>query len=148
MDLQNFKDKYQLILKDIVQWGDLDAFQHVNNTVYFRYFERVRIAYFERFGLMQEYTVTGVGPVLASTRCRYRLPLYYPDTIYIGTYITELESDRFLMKYGIYSENENALVAEGEGFIIYYNYKTRVKADIPVEQQVTLKQVCKSPSEK
>jgi acyl-CoA thioester hydrolase len=142
MNLQEFKDKYQFILKEKVQWGDMDAFQHVNNTVYFRYFERVRFAYFEKSGLLKDLPEKGIGPILASTQCRYRCALGYPDTIYIGTWITGLEEDRFLMKYGIYSEKEDALAAEGEGFIIYYNYQTREKARMPENHYMMLKRVC------
>ena len=34
-----------------IRWGDMDAFGHVNNTVYFRYMEQVRISWFEQIGL-------------------------------------------------------------------------------------------------
>ena len=42
---------YPVTLALRVAWGDMDAFQHVNNTVYFRYFESARIAYREWFGV-------------------------------------------------------------------------------------------------
>jgi acyl-CoA thioester hydrolase len=119
----------------------LDAFLHVNNTVYFRYFERVRFAYFEEFGLLEDYKDSGIGPILASTHCRFRIALEYPDTIYIGTYITSLEKDRFLMRYGIYSEKQDVLAAEGDGFIIYYDYQKKAKALMPDNQLLTLKKV-------
>ena len=50
-----------------VAWGDMDAFQHVNNTVYFRYFESARIAYFERLEFMELMQATGVGPILGKS---------------------------------------------------------------------------------
>ena len=142
MNFQDFKEKFTFVLQDKVQWGDMDAFEHVNNTVYFRYFERVRFAYFEHFSLLNELPDTGIAPILASTQCRYRCPLEYPDIIHIGTYITALEGDRFLMKYGIYSEKVDTLAADGDGFIIYYNYQTREKARMPVDHYEALKQVC------
>ena len=64
-----------------VQWGDMDAFQHVNNTVYFRYFENARLEYFRRPGWFEFERATGIGPILASTQARFRRPLTYPDTI-------------------------------------------------------------------
>jgi acyl-CoA thioester hydrolase len=141
MGLEKFKEQYPFVIKEKVQWGELDAFLHVNNTVYFRYFERVRFAYFEEFGLLENFTDTGIGPILASTQCRFRTALEYPDTIYIGTYITNLEEDRFLMKYGIYSENQDLLAAEGDGFIIYFNYKKKAKTLMPDRHLLALKKV-------
>ncbi|MGK0298606.1 MAG: acyl-CoA thioester hydrolase [Gammaproteobacteria bacterium] len=141
MGLEKFKEQYPFVIKDKVQWGELDAFLHVNNTVYFRYFERVRFAYFEEFGLLENFNETGIGPILASTQCRFRTALEYPDTIYIGTYITNLKEDRFLMKYGIYSENQDLLAAEGDGFIIYFNYKKKAKTLMPDSHLLALKKV-------
>ncbi|MCB0148997.1 MAG: acyl-CoA thioesterase, partial [Caldilineaceae bacterium] len=43
---------YPVVIEIPVAWGEMDAFQHVNNIVYFRYFESGRIAYFERAGMM------------------------------------------------------------------------------------------------
>ena len=50
-----------------ITWGQMDAFKHVNNTEYFRFFETGRIAYFEKMNIeiiMQE---QGIGPILATT---------------------------------------------------------------------------------
>ncbi len=136
--MDSFKTQYPFTIQSVAEWGDLDALQHVNNTRYFRYFERVRFACFEEYGLIAEMQRSGVGPILASTRCRYRYPLTYPDTLLIGSRITELQDDRFLMEYGIYSLKDKRVAAEGDGFIIFYNYKTLEKANIPEELLRTL----------
>jgi acyl-CoA thioester hydrolase len=129
--LNLFKDKYPFFIEDNVEWGDMDAFQHVNNTMYFRYFERVRFAYFDKLGVTAEMESSGIGPILASTQCRFRSALTYPDEILIGSGITGLQADRFLMKYGIYSKKDQCVAAEGDGFIIYFDYNKNLKADIP-----------------
>ena len=64
-----------------VAWGDLDAFGHVNNTVFFRWFETARMALFREVGVLEDMERTGVGPILARTECNFRLPVAYPDTI-------------------------------------------------------------------
>ena len=50
-ELDAFKSLFSHTIEIPVIWGDMDAFQHVNNTVYFRYFENVRIEYFELVGI-------------------------------------------------------------------------------------------------
>jgi len=56
-----------------VTWGEMDTFQHVNNIVYFRYFESERLAYFYKLDLIDLMTRTGIGPILASTSCRFKV---------------------------------------------------------------------------
>ena len=41
--MNQFRDEYTFIMEGRVEWADMDAFQHVNNTIYLRYFERVRM---------------------------------------------------------------------------------------------------------
>ena len=48
--LDKLEKEYPLVLSEDVIWGDMDAYGHVNNKVYFRYFEDARIAYFDRIG--------------------------------------------------------------------------------------------------
>ena len=70
---------YPVRLEMPVAWGQLDAFGHVNNTQFFRFFEDARIAYFERVGITAK--LDGVGPILAKTDCVFRKPLGYPETV-------------------------------------------------------------------
>jgi acyl-CoA thioester hydrolase len=114
-----------------VAWGEMDAYQHVNNVVYFRYFESARLAYFEKIGVNKIKEESNIGPILASTQCRFKSPLLYPDTIHAATCITEIEEDRFTMKYFIKSEQQGRVVAEGEGLIVFYDYENSCKHVIP-----------------
>ena len=114
-----------------VAWGEMDAFQHVNNVVYFRYFESARIAYFDRVGINEAMQSSGIGPILASTQCRFKAPLTYPDTVSVATMVSEIESDRFKMKYYVKSHKAERVVAEGEGLVVFYDYKNNCKHDIP-----------------
>jgi acyl-CoA thioester hydrolase len=117
-----------------VQWGEMDAYGHVNNVVYFRWFESARIAYFERIGWLQILRERGNGPILHSTTARFRSPLSFPDTVTATARVTELEPDRFTMRYEIRSERRSgALTAEGTGLIVAYDYNALAKARLPEE---------------
>jgi acyl-CoA thioester hydrolase len=125
---------YPIILKQDVIWGDMDAFQHVNNTVYFRYFEDSRMAYFEKTGVMSYMQETNIGPILADTQCQFRAPISFPDNLIIGTRLQELPSigdKRFTMEYAVYSEHHDTVAAKGKGLIIYYNYDLNTSCEIP-----------------
>ena len=107
--------------------------QEINNVVYFRYFESARIAYFDRLNLIEFMNRTGIGPILASTQCKFRTPLAYPDTVSVGTRISQIEEDRFVMEYVVVSHRLQRVAAEGEGLIVSYNYREQKKAPIPAE---------------
>jgi acyl-CoA thioester hydrolase len=114
-----------------VAWGEMDAFAHVNNIVYFRYFESARIAYLDAIGFRGNGPGETLGPILASTHCRFRRALAYPDVVRIGARTASLEDDRFTMEYRLVSRALDDVAAEGGGVIVAYDYARLGKANIP-----------------
>ena len=130
---------FSVIIEFPIAWGDMDAFQHVNNVMYFRYFESARIAYFREIEVLKYMEGEGIGPILASTQCRFRIPLTYPDTVSVGARTAELKADRFLMEYRVVSHQHQKIAAEGDGLLVYYDYRKQQKTDIPdeIRQKIT-----------
>ena len=122
-----------VVIETPIAWGQMDAFRHLNNTAYFRFFESGRIAYFERLNLLEYMEATGVGPILAATNCRFKIPLTYPDTVSIGTRVPEVQDDRFTMEYYVVSHKHQKVAAEGTGLIVCFNYKENKKTAVPAE---------------
>lgn len=122
---------YPVILPIDIAWGDMDAFRHVNNVIYFRYFESGRVKYMQATGAMSAMEHTGVGPILHSIGCRFRFPLTYPDRIRVGIRVTELGADRFIVNHRIVSERHNRIAAEGDGVVVMFDYRRNEKAPIP-----------------
>ena len=122
---------YPIIYETDVVWGDMDAFQHVNNVVYFRYFESARVHYFEHTDLMEEMKSTGLGPIVHSQSCRYRFPLSFPDRIQVGVRIPALGPDRFPMQYKLVSTRKQVVAAEGEVLVVMFDYGRNQKALLP-----------------
>lgn len=114
-----------------VRWGDMDAFGHVNNTVFFRFFESVRIEYLRAIDFAEGGDTAGIGPILASTHCRFRRPLGFPDTVLVGARTTEVAEDRFTMEYRIVSGVTGEVAADGGGVVVSYDYGSGSKAPIP-----------------
>jgi len=130
-ELVKLFDGYPVVVTTLVAWGDMDANQHVNNAVYFRYFEHARLRYFEEVGFLKGHIETGVGPILAWTDCRFRRPLTYPDTVSIGTRITDVEADRFAMYTIVVSHAQKLVAAEGQQRIVVFDYHNNRKATLP-----------------
>ena len=124
---------FPVVIEQAVAWGEMDAYQHVNNVVYFRYFENSRLEYFRRLNWLAMQNDTGVGPILASTQARFRKPLTYPDDILIAARISEVGVDRLTMEHRILSRRLGAVATEGEGIIVTFDYARAVKAPVPDE---------------
>jgi acyl-CoA thioester hydrolase len=114
-----------------VQWGDLDAFQHVNNVVYLRWFESARIAYFERAGVLEG--MPGIGPILARQTIDYRVPLLYPDSLRASATVTKIGNSSFTMGMRIESATQGRIAAEGEAVIVMIDYRISRKVSVPDE---------------
>ncbi len=131
--MEKLLEGYPVVIEIPVAWGEMDSLQHVNNIVYFRYFESARMAYFHEIDIWSYMDETGIGPILASTQCKFKIPLSYPDTVSVGTRIINVEEDRFLMKYVVASHQHQRIAAEGEGVIVSYDYRGKKKAPLPQE---------------
>ena len=131
--LEQFKQDFPVILPIRVAWGEMDAFQHVNNVSYIRYFESARIAYMEAMGMEANIKTSPVGPILGDIYCRYRRPVTYPDTLHIGTKISEINEFGFVMEYQAYSEQQNTVTTLGHCKIVMIDYRTSQKVAVEGE---------------
>jgi len=110
---------YPVVMEIPVVWGDMDSFQHVNNVVYLRWFESVRLEYLQRLGTLDGKVKTGIGPIPVS---KYRIPLQYSDTVLVGVKTTNIGEDRFTMHHAVCSNGRNKIAAEGDGVIVMFDY--------------------------
>ena len=125
---------FPVVRTDSIGWSDMDAFQHVSNLVYFRWFQEARVEYMTRIGWFEMHEKIGYGPIVASTQARYRRPLSFPDNIWTGARIMEIGKDRVTFEHKLYSEIwGDELVAEGQAVIVGFDYRAGAKASLPSE---------------
>jgi acyl-CoA thioester hydrolase len=114
-----------------VAWGDMDAFAHVNNMVYLRWFESARIAYFGLAGVLERMESDGIGPILARATVDFRKPVTFPDRILVSARVPELRNTSFTMVYRVTSHaGGDAVVAEGDSVVVMVNYRTGDKVPL------------------
>lgn len=120
-----------------VAWGEMDALGHVNNAVYFRYLESARVEFIRRLGWKAPEQGSGhlgregVGFILQSVQCRFRRPVFYPDTLSVTSRLGDIGDDRFTLRHEILSRAQTEVVALGEGTIVTYDYAARAKVPLP-----------------
>lgn len=112
-----------------VQWGEMDAAKHVNNTVYLRYAEAARIEFFREVGISDDFT--SIGPILGYQDCKYIFPLTHPDTARCGTRVREVLHDRLVLECAIYSARHERLAALSTQEIVPYDYENLRKVELP-----------------
>lgn len=123
--------EFSVVTELPVQWGDQDAFQHVNNTVYLRWCESGRIDYLMRTGLDGPTEQKPIGPILAAIHCNFRRPVTYPDQVRIGTRITRLGRSSVTMEHVIVSQSQQAVVADANSTLVVYDYRAQSSQPIP-----------------
>ena len=124
---------FPAVAKVPVQWGDMDSFQHVNNIVYLRWLETSRVRYLEVAGLNPIMEQTNCGPILVSVHCNYRKQLRYPDEVLIGARMKKLGGTSMKVEHVIYSIGQQAVSADGESVVVYFDYGNQKAIMIPDE---------------
>ena len=132
---------FPMIVTLPVQWGDQDAFGHVNNTVYLRWFESGRVDYFEKIGLSESMRRMRVGPILASITCHYRKQVNFPDQIRIGTRVHKIGRSSMVLDHRIVSESSRAVVAEGISTVVVFDYAKNQSVPVPDEIRQAINQL-------
>jgi len=118
---------YPVIYDQSVAWGDMDAFGHVNNVMYYRYIESARIFYMDALSIFEQDVYT----VVATNQCKYISPLFYPDRLKIGVRVEEIRNSAFRMSYLLWSESQQKTVAVAEAVIVCVNKQSMLKTEIP-----------------
>lgn len=131
--LPEFLKRFPVVIRLPVQWGEQDAFQHVNNVVYFKYQESSRIIFFRAitdeikdptFDAEAFHRGSGLGPILSETGVKFICPVTYPDTLLVGAtaHMLENSTSRFKIMHSVWSFSKNRVVAEGFGTVASFNY--------------------------
>jgi len=121
-----------------IEWGDMDALQHVNNIEYFKYFQVARIAYFEKINSDSVFGDTPIPLILASTQCKFIYPLAYPDSVSVGVRVDAMADQYFTMQYAVVSHKHQRLAAIGDAKVVMFDYVNNKKASIPSEIRKTI----------
>ena len=112
-----------------IRWGDMDAMQHVNNTVYFRFMEQTRISWMDsiRELLMAE----NAGTVVVGTSCNFRKPFSYPGKVEIRLLLGRVGNASITTHYEMRLQGDATLYAEGDAVIVWINMVSGKAVRVP-----------------
>ncbi len=118
--MKEFK-KFKFIYTQIVTWGDLDAFGHVNNVQIVRYFENARAEYFTVNKIWEDFgNKVQKGMVITNLNINYRRQIKYPSQLKIYLGITEISSRKFTVECSMINEDEIAVMGSAE--LVWFDF--------------------------
>jgi acyl-CoA thioester hydrolase len=122
--------RYRHFLKIPTRWGDNDIYGHVNNVVYYSYFDTVVNTYLIERGALDiaKSTVIGLG---VESLCTFRKELTYPETIDAGLRVGRLGNTSVRYEIGIFRAGENDPAATGYFVHVYVDRVSRKPVPLP-----------------
>lgn len=113
-----------------VRWGDMDVMGHVNNTVYFRFFETSRIAWFDSIGV--KLGPAEVGPVIINAFCNFLIQVEYPADLLLRHYTANPGRTSFDTYVTMERVDRPGVVhAEGGAKVVWTDSRIQKSAPLP-----------------
>ena len=118
------------------RWMDNDAYGHVNNVVYYSWFDTAVNAHLIEQGALDIHGGETIGLVI-ETQCNYFAPVEFPQTVEAGLRVAKIGTSSVRYEVGLFLQGEPLTVAKGHFVHVYVDRATRRPAPLPAR----LKQV-------
>lgn len=112
-----------------IRWGDMDAWAHVNNTLYLRYFEESRVSWSQSKGMRLQ--ADGPGMILAKVSVTFKKPVTYPAIVVVDLYAGRIGNSSFTLLQTLTVEGETEPSATGDCVIVWYDYVKNKAVPVP-----------------
>ena len=112
------------------RWADNDAYGHVNNTVYYAWFDSAVNGWLVEQGLLD---IAAGDPIalVAGTSCTYFAPLAFPQDVEVGLAVAELGRSSIRYRIGVFAAGRDSAAAQGEFVHVVVDRKSRRPVPIP-----------------
>jgi acyl-CoA thioester hydrolase len=122
------------------RWMDNDAYGHVNNVVYYSWFDTVVNAYLMERGVLDIEKGQTIGLVI-ETQCNYFAPLAFPQTVEAGLRVARIGTSSVRYEVGLFASGEPLTAAKGHFIHVYVDRASRRPAPLPAALQKVLQEL-------
>ena len=122
------------------RWADNDAYGHVNNTVYYEWFDSAVNAWMIEQGMLDIVNGDSIALVV-ETRCTYAAPLAFPEPVEVGLAVAELGRSSIRYRIGVFSQGLETAAAEGEFVHVVVDRDNRRSVEIPSDWRAKLETI-------
>ncbi len=123
------KSAYRVFRSIATRWMDNDVYGHVNNVVYYSWFDTAVNAYLIEQGVLDPIHGDTIGLVV-ETQCNYFAPLSFPQTVSVGIRVAKLGTSSVRYEVGVFGDSQ-LCAAKGHFVHVYVDKVTRKPAQLP-----------------
>ena len=127
------------------RWMDNDAYGHVNNVVYYSYFDTIVNAWLIAKGLLDVEKGNPIGLVV-ETGCHYFEPLTYPETVTAAMRVAHVGNSSVRYEIALFGEGRTRAAAQGHFVHVYVDRETRRPAPLPSEWRAVFETIAAHPA--
>ena len=134
------REQYRWFMKIATRWADNDAYGHVNNTVYYQWFDTAVNAWLVEAGLLDIERSDPIGLVV-DTGCAYFSPLSFPGDVEVGIAVERLGTSSVTYRIGVFGAGSAEASAQGHFTHVYVGRESRRPAELPGEWRERLERL-------
>ena len=124
------RSAYRAFRPITTRWMDNDAYGHVNNVVYYSWFDTAVNAHLIEQGVLDIHKGETIGLVV-ETHCNYFAPLAFPQTVEAGIRVAHRGTSSVRYEVGLFAEGEPLTAARGHFVHVYVNKESRRPQPLP-----------------
>lgn len=124
------------------RWMDNDAYGHVNNVVYYQWFDTVVNQFLIANGTLDIHHGDTIGLVVES-HCNYFSPVAFPEPVTAGLCVSRIGQSSVRYEVGIFCGDAELASAQGHFVHVYVDRASRKSVAIPIATQAVLQSICK-----
>ena len=124
------RDAYAHFTRIATRWSDNDAYRHVNNVVFYGFFDTAVNRRLIEAGALDLEASPAVGLVV-ETQCRYFAPISFPDVVHVGLRVAKLGSSSIRYELAVFRNDEPLASAEGHFVHVYVDRATNRPVPLP-----------------
>lgn len=132
--------QYPAFTQISTRWSDNDIYGHVNNSVYYFWFDTAVNEYLIRAGALDIHVGAVIGLVV-ETGCAYFAPTAFPDTIHAGIRVDHIGTSSVRYAVGLFANDEDAAAAAGHFTHVYVDRDTRRPVPLPEALRTALEAI-------
>ncbi|MDM7943934.1 MAG: thioesterase family protein [Hydrogenophaga sp.] len=131
------RSAYRVLRPITTRWADNDVYGHVNNVVYYSWFDTAVNAHLIEQGALDIHHGPVIGLVI-ETQCNYFSPLAFPQTVWAGLRVAHLGKSSVRYEVGLFADGEDLAAACGHFVHVYVDRVTRRPVPLPAPLKTTL----------
>ena len=131
---------FPVLRRITTRWADNDVYGHVNNVVYYAYFDTAVNGWLIEATGVDIRGLPAIG-VVAETSCRFLAPLSFPDAVTAGVAVERLGRTSIVYRIGLFRGDGEAPVALGRFVHVYVAADTRTPVEVPAVVRAVVERI-------